>query len=356
MKYISPENHADSRLIVHPSQRQHHVNPVSAPLHVITAITNPHRYYVRYKLYEAFEKMVQDAGAILTTVELAVRDRHHEVTKFGCENHVQLRSPDILWHKENLLNVGIRHALWKYPDAEYFAWIDADVQFTRPDWVAETIHQLQIYKVVQMWSHSIDLGPDNQPIAQCSSVFHTYMRDRNILKPGGGFGRGKGLFHQDKCDVDYYETKPLGNLHTGYCWAARRSALADLGGLGDIGVLGSGDRHMAYALIGEVAKSFPQNLCPTYYDYWNEWQARAEKFIQRKVGVVPGTILHYWHGSKRNRRYGDRWQILRDNQFDWTKDLKKDPQGVWQLTDRNLRLRDDILNYFNVRNEDSIDL
>jgi len=37
-------------------------------------------------------------------------------------------------------------------------------------------------------------------------------------------------------------------------------------------------------------------------------------------------------------------------------DLKYDFQGVLQLTDRNIKLRDDVIHYFNVRNEDSIDL
>lgn len=376
MKYITPADHLEKRgrPIVHPSQRQPHVTPVSAPLYVVTVVTNPHRYARRYRLYEAFEKMCADAGAILYTVELALRDRHHEITRPDNPRHVQLRSPDIYWAKENLLNIGIS----RLPaDWEYVAWIDADIQFSRPDWVVETIHQLQIYKVVQMWSHSVDLAPDSehndcayqQPIAQCQSLIQSYLRDRQILKPinrkmaanGNGAGnasatgRGPGIFSTSQ---DAYEppARPIGMMHTGYAWAARRAAIADLGGLGDIGILGSGDRHMAYALIGEVARSMHQELAQSYKDYWLEWQARAEKFVQRKVGVVPGTVFHYWHGSKQFRRYQDRWKILIDNQFDWHKDLKKDPQGIWSLTDRNWQLRDDLIGYFLVRNEDSNDL
>ena len=57
------------------------------------------------------------------------------------------------------------------------------MQFARPDWVQETLHQLQIYKVVQMWSHSIDYGPEHQPIAQCGSLFASYLKDRRVLQP-----------------------------------------------------------------------------------------------------------------------------------------------------------------------------
>jgi hypothetical protein len=358
VKYPTPAAHFEGRSQATPAAcRQQHVTPVSAPLHVITVVTNPQRFYSRYRLYRGFEKMCAEAGAVLTTIELAVRDRHHEITCHTNPNHLQLRSPDVLWHKENLLNVGVRHVLWRYPDAEYFAWVDADVQFARPDWATETIQQLQIYRVVQMWSHAIDLGPELQPIAQCQSFCSSYLKDRSLLKPRSGVRRGKGLFAERIAGRDAY-TKPQGPglLHTGYAWAARRSALTDLGGFGDIGVLGSGDRHMAYALVGEVAHSIPGGLHPTYGAYWQEWQARAEQYVQRKVGVVPGTLLHYWHGAKRDRRYGDRWQILRQNAFDWTKDLKKDMQGVWQLTERNWQLRDDILGYFASRNEDEVSL
>lgn len=362
MQYITPECQKQTEREVHPSQRQHHVTPVSSPLHVVTVVNNPNRYYSRYKLYQAFEKMVADAGAILTTVELALRDRHFEVTTPDNPRHIQLRSPEILWHKENLINIGIRNLP---ADWQYVAWIDADVQFVRPDWAAETVHQLQIYRIVQMWSHSIDLGPDQQPIATCRSLMDSYTKDRAILRPivtgrtnaQSAVGRGPGLWVGT--GRDYYDLSCAvapGMLHSGYAWAARRASIADLGGLGDIGILGSGDRHMAYALLGEVSRSWNNSVHQAYKNYWLEWQERAETYIQRKVGVVPGTLLHYWHGSKQHRRYQDRWKVLVDNAFDPHKDLKYDPQGVLSLTGKNWTLRDDIINYFAVRNEDSIDL
>ena len=371
MKYITPQQQQESQRDVHPSHRQHHVTPITSHLYVVTVVTNPMRYYVRYKLYQAFSKMVEEAGGILYTVELALRDRHFEVTDHDNPRHIQLRSPEILWHKENLINIGIS----RLPqDAEYVAWIDADVQFARPDWVQETLHQLQIYKVVQMWTHSVDYGPEHQPIAQCGSLFASYLKDRHVLQP---------ITRNPKTAVPapasrvalpatkathVYDTRVVSNqapeslaqtkglMHTGYAWAARRSAISDLGGLGDIGILGSGDRHMAYALLGQVDKSFPIGISKSYVNYWSRWQDRAERYVQRKVGVVNGTVNHYWHGSKQHRRYQDRWKILVGDGYDPELDLKYDIQGVLQLTDRNMQLRDDVIHYFNVRNEDSIDL
>jgi hypothetical protein len=343
MKYITPSDHRNARITVHPSQRQPHIEPVSSPLYVVTAITNPERFRTRYELYRAFEKMCADSGAILYTIELALRDRHHEITDPDNPRHIQLRSPEILWHKENLLNLAIR----RLPaDAEYVAWIDADVEFARKDWAVETIHQLQKYRVVQMWTHAMDLGPRQQPVDgtfRQFSFIHSYLN--GIPFPGnarggsgsdGGPSRGAG-----------------GYWHSGYAWAARRSALSDLGGLGEAGILGSGDRHMAAALIGKVEMTIDSRLSQSYKDYWRRWQSRAIKKIDGNVGTVPGLLLHYWHGPKRNRRYIDRWQVLLETGFDWNEDVYHDFQGVLQLTGNKPRLRDLIDQYFMSRDEDS---
>lgn len=357
MKYIEPQDQMDQRRRVYPSQHQHHVTPITAQLYVVTVVTNPMRYYIRYKLYQAFEKMVQDAGGILYTIELATRDRHFEVTTPDNPRNIQLRSPSILWHKENLANIAVRHLP---ANAEYVALIDSDVLFARPDWVQETLHQLQIYRVVQMWTHSIDLGPQFQPIAQCSSLFFNYARNQHLLQPlnrKNPTEKAAGPNGAQMLEAMGQEGYPYkGMLHTGYAWAWRRSALSDVGGFGDIGILGSGDRHMAYGLIGEVSRSFPAGISDNYKNFWLTWQERAEEHIKRKVGTVAGSLFHYWHGSKQHRRYQDRWKILVGDKFDPAKDLKYDFQGVLELNEANQQLRDDVIAYFAVRNEDSIDL
>lgn len=351
MKYITPQDHFNARIGVHPSQRQHHVEPISAPLYVVTAITNPQRYYSRYKLYQAFEKYCEDSGAILYTVECALRDRHHEITSFDNPRHIQVRSPAEIWLKEPLLNL----ALSKLPaDFEYVAWIDADVTFSRPDWVAETIHQLQSFKIVQMFTHAIDIGPDydlgpNMELARpqqsfCYSVVKgediDNWRPVNRNNSGHYYGAGKKWWL----------------FHTGYAWAARRSALSDLGGLGDVSILGSADHHMASALIGRVDETIHGGMHENYKKYWNRWQDRALKYINHNFGYCNSLLLHGFHGPKKHRGYTDRWKILVDNQFDPEVDLKYDPQGVLQLTDNNWKLKNAVREYFRSRVEDSLEL
>jgi glycosyltransferase involved in cell wall biosynthesis len=273
--------------------------------------------------------MVENAGAVLITVEAAFGNRPHAITEANNPHHLQLRTNTEIWHKENLINLGIE----RLPqDWEYVAWIDADIQFADPNWVNETLNQLQHYDVVQMFSKAQDLGPRHEPFQVHNGFMYSYL---NSL-----------------CD----NTKDYSQWHPGFAWAARRSAINALGGLIDIAILGAGDRHMAHALIGTVKKTIHSKLNQAYAKELILWENRAERYIRRNVGYVPGLILHYWHGKKRDRRYADRWKIIIDNNYNPHIDLKEDWQGLWQLTEHNFKLRDDIRAYFRSRNEDSIDL
>lgn len=311
-------------------------------LHVVTAITNPRRYAKRYKLYRDFAARMLAAGVTLWTVEVAFGARQHEITLVDNPQHVQLRTDAEIWHKENALNIGIQHLSRQVPDWEYVAWVDADVTFARHDWAVETIHQLQHHHVVQMFSRAHDLSPTEE-------IFDTYP--------------GFVISYRDKMlagAIDGVPGRYLNGWHPGYAWAYRREAIDALGGLHDVGILGSSDQHMARALIGRGRDSINSKMHPNYLASVDQWQARAERHIRRNIGMVDGAVLHHWHGRKVNRGYNDRWKILRDLQYDPVADLKRDAQGLYQLVDdgseRSIELRDRIRAYFSARNEDGVDL
>ena len=321
-------------------------------LYVVTAISNPVRYHSRYRLYHAFEKQVADAGAILYTAEMAFGGREFEVTDSNNPRHVQVRSSHELWHKENLLNLAIS----RLPaDAKYIAWIDADVAFTKPDWAQETLQQLQHYDFVQLFSQAVDLGPRNEILhtslgwiesIEQGLIFKDCNRPKNELGSALAMARPSGLIK--------------GAWHSGFAWACRRDALDKVGGLIDFAILGSADRHMAAGLFGFMDQTMLKTFTPAYRDRLMQWQARAERFVRRNVGQVRGTIFHQFHGKKVDRKYVDRWQILVDNKFNPLTDIKRDSQGLWQLHDdgslRAITLRNQLREYFRVRNEDSIDV
>lgn len=306
--------------------------PMPDTLYVVTAISNPARYRSRYELYRAFEKRMADAGAVLLTVEIAFGTRPFEVTTPNNPFNLQLRTKSEIWHKENALNLGFA----RLPeDWKYVAWVDADVALARTDWVQETIHQLQHYDFIQLFSHAQDLGPNHELLESFESFCSTYVKEGGVLP-----------------NASYYNQK----LHPGYAWAATRSALDSVGGLIDKSILGAADHHMAKALVGQVENSVHSQMNSGFKAYLKTWETRAEKYIRRNIGCVEGTLFHYWHGPKAKRFYNERWKILVDNQFNPDLDLKRDTNGLYILTDRSRTLRDDIRAYFRARNEDSVSL
>ena len=298
-------------------------------LYVITCISNPVGYATRYQLYRDFAKRMADQPNVkLYTVEMAFGDRPHVVTEPDNPCHLQLRSFEELWHKENMLNLMMRQLPKSW---EYLAWVDADVSFSNPQWAEKTISQLQHYMIVQMFSHAIDLDPAGIPITTHSSF--TYNHHHGTLKTVNG----------------NYAVES----HPGYAWAARREALEGVGGLFEHAILGAADHHMCTALIGQTQASVHGDMHSSYKDMINEWQKRCLKTIKRDIGYVPGTIFHYWHGTKGNRHYSSRWKILVDHQYNPHKDVFYDTQGLLQLNDERWDLRDDLRKYFRSRHEDS---
>lgn len=323
---------------------------VRSPLHVVTTVFNSARYRSRWKLYQDFVHMVRDSGAALTTVEVAFGEREHafdpDNDEHRVDNLVRLRTRHEMWLKECALNIGVSRLP---PDWEYVAWVDADVTFVRPDWADETVHRLQHWPVVQMWSEAMDMTSEHELMHHWKSLMHVHAMGLPTTPPPGQFGY-----------YPYPAVKPGGLVpypHAGYAWAMRRDAWDHLGGLFDKAILGAADWHMGHALLGQVEHTISRGYHPRYKALLREWEARAERHIRRNVGLVPGTVVHHWHGSKQARRYQTRNNILIEEQYNPDTDVKRDWQGVYQLTDkggpRSLALRDKVRRYFHERNEDA---
>jgi hypothetical protein len=310
------------------------------PLYVVTPIYNSPRYRTRWKLYGDFEKMVAEAGAKLYTIEVAFGERDHAVTTPDHPQHIQLRTSHELWFKENAINVAVSRlpADWKY-----VAWVDADTRFVRDDWANETIHRLQHFAAVQMWSQYQNLTSDQELHGTAPSFMANYLagklEDRYCGKRGGYYGAKQG-----------YPGAP------GLAWACRRDAWDCMGGLLDVCICGACDWYMAWSLIGRLEEVLHwRKYHPAFSRRMWEWEERA-KALHKNVGVVPGLALHYWHGPKAHRKYGSREQILIDTQFNPDTDLRRDWQGLHQLhvhDARTIQLRDRLRMYMHGRHEDA---
>ena len=347
---------------IHPAHAPHSVpaiKPIDETLYVITCISNPSRYHSRYRLYRTFEKHMLDSGVKLYTIECAFGDRPFEVTNnvnhpYNPVKYIQTRTKDELWLKENLMNVAVQHLPL---EAKYIAFIDADFTFARSDWAQETIQQLQHYQVVQMFSTVGYMNHTHEMIRHRLGYLQTYqnyLAGKNNAFAGANIPPIPSYPYPDGRRGSWIDVGA-----PGAAWAYRREALNHLGGLIDFSILGSGDYFMAAGLIGLIDKVVPKNYSPGFKARLKHWADLAERNIRRNVGIVQGTVLHGWHGRMTERGYGSREKILVNNQYDPNTDLKRDSQGIWQLEDYNnlrfIHMRDQIRNYFRMRNEDNIE-
>lgn len=319
---------------------------------VITVISNSARYKRRYELYWQFKEMCDAAAVNLITVEQAFGNRPFMVTDPNNPRHVQVRSIEELWIKENLIDIGIAQACDVDKKCREVAWVDADTfpMSTPRDWFEETWHQLQHFQFVQMWEYLINFGPNHQPVTGPQMSFMKTYASAGFTVP-----KGKGVAHTL---AGHSGLISLGR--PGLAWAANIDAYNAVGGLIDFCILGSGDWHMAHGLVGAMdqGKCYESRLSD-YNRMLFEWQEKAERWIKRDVGYVPISVGHWWHGNKADRRYPTRGKILVENGYNPLTDIKYDSYGELQLethTPRQIRLRDQIRHYFAVRNEDSVDI
>jgi hypothetical protein len=304
----------------------HNNDPIENKLHVIIVISNPCKYAKRYLLANQFIKRMEDEeNIILYIVELAYKDQKYYITKKDNKNHLRLNCEVPLWHKENMINIGVKKLLPKNWKA--FAWIDADIEFENTSWALDTLRVLNGAKdVIQLYSHSVDMDKNELSM----SVFNSF-----------------GYQHTKKKE---YTGKGLNYWHPGYAWACTRKAYEKMKGLYDLGILGSGDFNMALSFINRGISSVNENVHENYKKSIIEFQERVKNL---RLGYIPGVIRHYFHGSKKNRKYSERWKILVEYKYDPYLHITHDSNGIIIPTKEFPKdLKDAIFNYFLERNED----
>ena len=148
----------------------------------------------------------------------------------------------------------------------------------------------------------------------------------------------------------YKKTNDLDFSHPGYAWAITRNAYEKIGGLYELSILGSGDHNMLLGLFGLGADSLHFKV---HSGYKQSIALYESKLKMLRFGYVPTIIRHYFHGSKKNRKYTERWNILVDNGFNPLTHLTHAQDGLLIPTSEcPKKLLDDILSYFVERNED----
>lgn len=300
-------------------------SPADEKLHVVVVVSNPCMYKTRHRLASEFmERMAHDEDAVVYLVELVYQNQPFVLSQAENPRHLRLRAQYPLWHKESMINVAVERLLpktWKI-----FAWIDADIEFESPSWVQDTLRVLSVYDVVQLFSHALDMDKDGGTMNTFASFGHQHV-----------MGYPFSLGGRDQ-------------WHPGYAWAMTRHAYMSIGGLYDLAILGSGDMVMALSFIGRAGEKIHDKMSLGYRHSVLYFQESAQKL---RLGYVPGVIRHYYHGTKANRRYVDRWQILIKYNYDPRVHVRYDEQGLLVSTEKMpVTMLKDIYAYFLERKED----
>ena len=302
-------------------------NKIEDKLNVIIVISNPCQFARRYILCREFIKRFEEEeeNINLYVVEMIYPKQKYIITNSKNKNHLQVKSDTPIWHKENMINLGVKYLLPKNYKA--FAWIDSDIEFDSSTWAIDTLKTLNGCKdIVQLFSHAVDMD-----------------REKNTLNIFNGFGYS---FSKQKV----YTTKGKDYWHPGFAWAITRKAYEKIGGVYEKGILGSGDNIMALSLINCVQNTLNVDYHDDYKNSIIEFQKKAKNL---RLGYIPGIVRHYYHGSKQNRKYTERWQILINHKYSPITHIKYDEKNVIIPTEEcSEEFKNDILNYFKERKED----
>jgi hypothetical protein len=299
---------------------------------VIACYFNWYRYRTRERNLRIFVDSLRRSKIRLIIIECAGVPGQFELPAGTDVIHVTSRS--IAWQKERLLNIALRYVPRRYSK---IAWIDADVLFESATWAQDASSLLQRYVVVQLFEIAVRLPPNallrfitGDHYRSFASVHQSHP---NVLL--------NGVYDQ--------------HGHTGFAWAARRD-FVDAHGFYDVCVAGSGDHAMAHAFCGDwespcIIRTFGTGAMLEHFTSWCE---RMYRDVRAQVGVVPGRLLHLWHGTVENRRYGVRTQEIVKMAFNPYEDLVLNDFGCWEWSAHreDLRLWGD--QYFLGRREDEL--
>ena len=244
--------------------------------------------------------------------------------------HIRVHVPDVLWVKENLINIGFNHmpSSWMYG-----GWFDRDIAFLNPYWLEETKKVLAAKDIVQPWSQCIYLNSSSEQ----SPLF---VRNKNF-----NFSESLTNLHSRGLLTANNRYKDR-DTHPGQAWAITREAYENLGGLYDKAILGGADSLWGIGMLGVKDSCVLTGIEQDAQEY-------LRKVSRLKAGRVNGALVHYYHGEIKNRQYISRHDILRKHNYSPSTFLTYTEEGVLCYTEQGKAMEEDVVKYFKSREEDS---
>jgi hypothetical protein len=305
-------------------------------LWAITCYFNPSGYKSRPANYRSFRKHLT---VPLLAVELSFNGSF-ELESGAADILVQLTGGDVLWQKERLLNLALRHLP---NDCDIIAWVDCDILFSNAHWQQQAREALNTFALIQLFSERWHLARD----ARLDSSGWSPIESRR--QAIGHALAGDGLKPEELAVGGSFLHGPLS---TGLAWAARRPLL-DSHGFYDVRIVGGGDAAMIWAALGRPDHSvISQSMTGRAVEHYLAWAEPFFTDVGGRVGYLPGHLFHLWHGSYEERRHKERQRDLTALGFNPFTDIALDGSGCWRWNSDKPDLHKYVRNYFTARNED----
>jgi hypothetical protein len=303
----------------------------------VTAYFNPAGYKTRRENYLSFRKYLK---VPLVAVEMSPTGQF-QLRSEDAEILIQLRGGDVLWQKERLLNIGLKHLP---PSCDIVAWLDCDVIFGDDQWPARTGAALDSFSLVQLFSERCNLP---------RGVGHDSLDGFGAYPwlPSRGYKIATGRY---PCEREQRNAGiPVADYSApGQAWAARRSLL-EKHGLYDARIVGSGDVAILTAALGEFdhyLKGHAMN--DRQIEHYRNWGDPFFADVAGRVGYVSGRLYHLWHGDRSDRQYVIRQHGVMKADFDPFTDIALDATGCWRWNSAKPELHSYVKGYFASRKED----
>jgi len=276
------------------------------------AIVTTHYNPIGFKrLRETYYEWLPTVGHPVICYEMVLDGQEPEI-----EGSVVIRgtAENQLWQKERLINMSVKNLP---THVRFVAWIDHDIVFNRQSWLSDSVDMLQGgHDTVQLFSEIIWEGADREVLASTAGA--VYQPNNGASNPGAA-------------------------------WIARRSWIDGIGGLHDKCIVGGGDSVWFAGLTGK-RRQFESRHSAAFLDHIYRWYSRLPK---SRVGYLPGAVRHLWHGTRENRQYTDRDEILGRMGFDPATHIEIDSSGLLKWSEEAPpEMREAVMSCFAHRRED----
>lgn len=233
----------------------------------------------------------------------------------------------VIFSKENLWNLTEKIVPENYTK---IIFMDADINFSNPNWFDESSRLLDEYSVIQPMENCVQyIHKKNEPISEI---------DMSDNKKSVAYGiKNKEPFNN----------LVGGKFHPGYSIGIKRDIFNKINGFFEHNIIGGGDT-LFWSSFGCMVDSESSKYRGDIAYLYLKYKINSSKILSNKdVSYLPDTTaLHLYHGSRQDRQYRTRHSFINPLNID---NFYYNEYGVLEAKNE-----DGILEYFCNRNEDGL--